>query len=188
MENNRLPKKFCRRRHKIWHAAVSVFACMVVFVTTYMLILPAITMDRAAYYGMESHQHSAECYAQELVCGLPEGDGEHTHTEACYEDVLICADTAHEAGDAAPEDGNDTYAVSMPQPEEAAAAETATAPVSVDPYITGAALYYRADSLAEWIEVTEDLVIPANAELKLTVNFDGIPLTDLQNSGGLLLC
>ena len=45
MENNRLPKQFSRRRRKIWHAAVSVFACMVVFVTTYMLILPAITMD-----------------------------------------------------------------------------------------------------------------------------------------------
>ena len=188
MENNRLPKKFCRRRHKIWHAAVSVFACMVVFVTTYMLILPAITMDRAAYYGMESHQHSAECYAHELVCGLPEGDGEHTHTQACYEDVLICADTAHEAGDAAPEGGNDTYAASMPQQEEAAAAETAAAPVTVDPYITRATLYYRADSTEEWIEVTEDITVPANAELKLAVNYDQIPLTDLLNSGGLLLC
>ena len=50
------------RRRKWWHQVVSAMAAVVVFVTTYALILPAITME------------------QETVCGL----NEHTHSDACY--------------------------------------------------------------------------------------------------------
>lgn len=34
------------------------------------------------------HEHTQECWRQELVCTLE--DAEHTHTEGCYENVLDC--------------------------------------------------------------------------------------------------
>lgn len=76
-----------------WKKIVTILACVVVFCTTYALILPAITMENTAYCGQEEHQHNAECYTKELVCGLDEAEIEgHTHTEACYqiEKSLIC--------------------------------------------------------------------------------------------------
>ena len=59
-------------------------AVVVVFVTTYSLILPAITMTRQTYCGMEEHQHTDDCYTveRELTCGLEESEG-HTHTDEC---------------------------------------------------------------------------------------------------------
>ena len=68
-------------------------AVVVVFITTYALILPAITMEKQTYCGMEEHQHTDACYTvtRELACGLEETEG-HTHTEECYstERTLVC--------------------------------------------------------------------------------------------------
>lgn len=85
-------KRLSRRvlRHR-WQRIVAGLACVVVFCTTYALILPAITLTRQAYCGIEEHTHSDACYEQVLVCGQDESDG-HTHTDACYasEQVLVC--------------------------------------------------------------------------------------------------
>lgn len=56
-----------QRKKSIWHRAVSMMAAVVVFVTTYMLILPAITMEKETYCGQENqpgHIHSTSCYEQ----------------------------------------------------------------------------------------------------------------------------
>lgn len=75
------------RHHRIWKKVVRVLACVVMFCTTYMLILPAITMGNTTYCGYEMHQHSPECYEKMsewdesvLTCGLEE----HTHELSCY--------------------------------------------------------------------------------------------------------
>lgn len=81
------------RRRIAWKKIVSVLACIVVFCTTYALILPAITMEETVYCGMESHRHSEKCYAKVLICGQEEGEiTAHTHTEDCVttEQKLIC--------------------------------------------------------------------------------------------------
>lgn len=68
-----------------WMKVVTVMSCLIVFITTYALVLPAITMSsQDANCGFEEHEHTAECYDAEnnLVCGLTE----HTHTLACYSD------------------------------------------------------------------------------------------------------
>ena len=49
------------RRKRALKKFVSVMACVVVFCTTYALILPAITMENTAFCGMEEHVHSEEC-------------------------------------------------------------------------------------------------------------------------------
>lgn len=53
------------RRKRTWYKILSVPICLVVFVTTYALILPAITMESTP----------------DTYCGI----AEHVHTDACYE-------------------------------------------------------------------------------------------------------
>ena len=80
-------------RRKIWQRIVSGLAAVVVFATTYSLILPAITKDKT-FCGHEEHKHSLEegCYEERryLICGQEEG---HIHTDACYEvqKELLCS-------------------------------------------------------------------------------------------------
>ena len=75
---------------------VSGIAALIVFVTTYALVLPAITMESQAACGIPAHQHDDSCYEEVLVCGLPESDG-HTHDESCYTvtEELICGLDEH---------------------------------------------------------------------------------------------
>lgn len=79
------------RRKKNWQRVVRAMAMVVVFCTTYALILPAITMESGTICGLTEHTHTDECYA---VVTEPET---HTHTEACYEKNLICGSEEIEA-------------------------------------------------------------------------------------------
>lgn len=85
------------KRQKRWHKVVTGLACVVVFCTTYALILPAITLE-GKKCALPEHTHSDECYTQQtaavhqmLDCTY-EALGVHKHTEDCYNDegVLTC--------------------------------------------------------------------------------------------------
>lgn len=83
-------------RQRIRKKIVSVLACIVVFCTTYALILPALTLERKQIVldcALSIHQHTDECYneAGEQICGQADFVI-HTHNESCYEDdgSLIC--------------------------------------------------------------------------------------------------
>lgn len=52
------------RKHHRWQVVVSCLASIVVFITTYLLILPAITMESNTYCGYEEHEHTDLCYNQ----------------------------------------------------------------------------------------------------------------------------
>lgn len=80
------------RKNRIWKTTVMVLYSIVVFCTTYALILPAITMSRETICGIEEHIHTEKCYQEQetvpqtvLVCS-PEHVRLHTHTETCYDD------------------------------------------------------------------------------------------------------
>lgn len=90
-----------RKEHR-WNKVVTALAAVVVFCTTYALILPAITMEREPLCGMEEHVHTDECYQvpMELSCScqLEAMAGTapvvvHTHNEYCYDAQgnLVCA-------------------------------------------------------------------------------------------------
>ena len=112
-----------RKMRKGWQTVVRTLAAGVVFCTTYVLILPAITMEEAPVCGFEAHVHGDACYAQpqaelngcglaadavivhqhsdlcrnaggELICTLEERSV-HTHEDSCYtqEAVLSCIAT-----------------------------------------------------------------------------------------------
>lgn len=82
------------RRNRIWKKLVTALGCLVVFCTTYALILPAITMERETVCGLSEHVHTDSCYHRQrgaLICTLAESEG-HTHTDACKgtKRVLSC--------------------------------------------------------------------------------------------------
>lgn len=84
-----------RERKWLWNIT-TVLASVVVFVTTYALILPAITIDvdEASYCGYISHKHSDSCYDGNgnLICELPE----HEHDMGCYTPALMLV--SHDCG------------------------------------------------------------------------------------------
>lgn len=59
-----------RKRHRkrsVWKQIMSFLGCVVVFCTTYALILPAITQEvepPQSYCGQEAHVHTESCYVQ----------------------------------------------------------------------------------------------------------------------------
>ncbi len=83
------------KRRKTWFRIGSVLAAIVVFVTTYALILPAITVSNKTVCGLEEHIHMYDCY-DHTVEGLNKKmlccDDIHKHTEDCYnkDGELIC--------------------------------------------------------------------------------------------------
>lgn len=120
MQNNvwQWMEDYARRafRSRIWNKFIQMMVCVVVFCTTYALILPALTMEQTYTCGIEAHLHGETCYETRtvtaltctpasgihiheeichdaggnLICTLEEL-AEHTHTEACYEaETLIC--------------------------------------------------------------------------------------------------
>ena len=93
MSMNDLPQgeKYIRshRFHKRWHKVLMVLGSVVVFCTTYALILPAITMERGCQ--IPEHTHTDACYTQVSsvrkmvpVC-TPETLEIHQHTADCYD-------------------------------------------------------------------------------------------------------
>ncbi len=81
------------QRRLVWYRVLSALMCVTVFITTYALILPAITMDEdeGALCGMADHSHTEECYDEqgELICELPE----HEHDMNCFAPVVEIAET-----------------------------------------------------------------------------------------------
>lgn len=80
------------KRQKTWKKVVMVLASIVVFVTTYALILPAITMEPEYVCGYEAHTHEDACYqlletvpSTSLICDFS-ALGVHEHTTECYDE------------------------------------------------------------------------------------------------------
>lgn len=66
------------KRKKLRLRIVSGLAAVVIFITTYALILPAATQERPVFCGYTEHSHTAECLANGCV------QTEHTHSDPCY--------------------------------------------------------------------------------------------------------
>ena len=97
LKAEKLNKK--HRMKRIWYRILTVPVCIVVFITTYALILPAITLESTpdTYCGLEEHTHTDECYETpsveahtEIKCDA--AASLHTHTDECYgaSGELIC--------------------------------------------------------------------------------------------------
>lgn len=93
-------KAFLRaqRKKNIWYRTMCGLAAVVVFVTTYMLILPAITLEKETICGKEAHTHTEECYEEVIIAPqkvlncTKKALGIHEHEDECYDSDqnLIC--------------------------------------------------------------------------------------------------
>lgn len=84
-------------RLRRWRKVMLCLSCIVVFCTVYVLILPAITLERKTTCGQEEHIHAEECYSGDgqLICGR----AEHLHTETCYAAADSIPDIQSEAAE-----------------------------------------------------------------------------------------
>ena len=79
-----------RKRSRRFRGVLTAIAAVVVFCTTYALILPAITLEgQSVYCGFEDHTHTEDCY--QLACGKEEFIP-HYHSAECRDENgdLIC--------------------------------------------------------------------------------------------------
>ena len=106
------------RQNSIVQKLLTGAAAVVVFVTTYALILPAITLETKPACGLEEHIHNElECYSNtgEFTCEILE----HTHVAECYpaEDI-IAGISSNESMTGAPEDGASSDIISSNESDE----------------------------------------------------------------------
>lgn len=69
-------------RNKNWRRIVRMMAAIVVFCTTYALILPAITQETGLICGLTEHVHEDSCYETVVLTD----DAGHVHTDTCYQE------------------------------------------------------------------------------------------------------
>ncbi len=85
--------KFGKGR-SIWQKFLTVLAVITVFITVYMLILPAITQEVPTYCGYKEHSHTDVCYeyVEEYNCGE-----DHEHFTECLVQLktLKCLTAEH---------------------------------------------------------------------------------------------
>jgi LPXTG-motif cell wall-anchored protein len=81
--------------HGKWVRSIIALSCVVIFITTYVLVMPAVTLSGTPDCGQEEHRHTDDCYEtqSEQICGLEE----HTHSDDCYDEDgnLICGLEEH---------------------------------------------------------------------------------------------
>lgn len=114
-----------QKKKKIWYRLTTSMAALVVFITTYMLILPAITMEKELICGLEEHVHSDSCYGTQtrkvLNCDY-DTLKVHTHTKECEDENgnLICmkADYLVHTHDAYCYDANGNLICTLPEIKE----------------------------------------------------------------------
>ena len=112
------------KRKRRWQRAVTALSGVVVFCTTYALILPAITMEKKCE--VPEHTHTDACYRQTAgkrvpVCSLDSLEL-HQHTNDCYdgEGNLVCgyADFLVHQHDSSCYDENGALWCTLPEIEE----------------------------------------------------------------------
>ena len=112
------------KRKRRWQRAVTALSGVVVFCTTYALILPAITMEKKCE--IPEHTHTDACYRQTAgkrvpVC-TPDALELHRHTNDCYDGAgnLICgyADFVVHRHDSSCYDENGALWCTLPEMEE----------------------------------------------------------------------
>ncbi len=152
----------------------------------------------------ENHVHTPRCYGQwELTCGMEE----HTHGPDCTQPEDTKETQATEETEAADETAPEDVPTGLPvlgtaytapgprrvmavarigaaDPAEGEAATTV--PVDVTPHIVanGTMLEYTEDDGSTWKSVEGVTDIPGNAQFKITVEYEHLPIEALRAAGG----
>lgn len=170
-----------QNKRKRWHKFVGALACVVVFCTSYALILPAITMEKTTYCGQEEHIHVESCYASSdsntLICGLEE----HTHVSECYSDEEgdVSGISAEESGEAFAKETIEGTTEKLAEEstekltEESVEESTGELPQDIQTLemeagdVDDLLLSYTGDDYSIKVSYTDEAGIPKNAALRV---------------------
>lgn len=75
-----------RRRSTARRYGIGLLALLVLLCTAAALLLPAFTLEKDVFCGLEEHTHTEDCYQMVPVCAVEE-HAAHTHTDVCFETV-----------------------------------------------------------------------------------------------------
>ena len=79
-----------RKRRMRLLKTVTALALVVAICTSYVLMMPGLTMAAETYCGLEEHTHTADCYVDELNCLISEREAETVFT-----DIMRCSFEPH---------------------------------------------------------------------------------------------
>ena len=79
-----------RKRRMRLLKTVTALALVVAICTSYVLMMPGLTMAAETYCGLEEHTHTADCYVDELTCLVSEREAETVFT-----DIMRCSFEPH---------------------------------------------------------------------------------------------
>ena len=80
-----------QRKHRMrLLKTVTALALVVAICTSYVLMMPGLTMAAETYCGLEEHTHTADCYVDELTCLISEREAETVFT-----DIMRCSFEPH---------------------------------------------------------------------------------------------
>lgn len=103
IENQTTKYNIRYQRRRRWYKVLSFLSAVVVFVTTYALIIPAITWEKTLICEKKEHIHDASCYTVDenseirLTCQIEE----HIHGDECFDappaadDGFVCGFPEH---------------------------------------------------------------------------------------------
>ena len=80
-----------RKRRMRLFKTVTALALVVAICTSYVLMMPGLTMAAETYCGLEEHTHTADCYVDELTCLISEREAETVFT-----DIMRCSFEPHQ--------------------------------------------------------------------------------------------
>lgn len=76
-----------KHHRKIWFRVASILMAIVVLCTTHALILPAVTLEKESYCGLEEHKHTDACFA------VQSGEEKIEFSSGENEDAVLYSDT-----------------------------------------------------------------------------------------------
>ena len=79
-----------RKRRMRLFKTVTALALVVAICTSYVLMMPGLTMAAETYCGLEEHTHTADCYVDELICLISEREATTVFT-----DIMRCSFEPH---------------------------------------------------------------------------------------------
>ena len=79
-----------RKRRMRLLKTVTALALVVAICTSYVLMMPGLTMAAETYCGLEEHTHTADCYVDELTCLISEREATTVFT-----DIMRCSFEPH---------------------------------------------------------------------------------------------
>lgn len=79
-----------RKRRMRLFKTVTALALVVAICTSYVLMMPGLTIAAETYCGLEEHTHTADCYVDELTCLISEREAETVFT-----DIMRCSFEPH---------------------------------------------------------------------------------------------